>query len=87
MQRRAHRRSVRISRRVFLHWSGIALSALPFGPTLPCAQRTVLSLHMDRPLITSDESGEPYEPQGIRGGAIALAALSEAELRAYHPYL
>jgi hypothetical protein len=37
---------------------------------------------MDRPLITSEEFGEPYEPRGIRGGATALAALSEAELRA-----
>jgi hypothetical protein len=42
---------------------------------------------MDRPLITSDEFGEPYEPRGIVGGATALAALSVAELRAYQPYL
>jgi hypothetical protein len=76
-----------MSRRVFLQGSGVALSALPFAPTLLHAQRTVLCLHMDRPLITSDRVGEPYEPRGIRGGATALAALSEAELRAYHPYL
>jgi hypothetical protein len=42
---------------------------------------------MDRPLITTDEFGDPYEPRGIRGGATALAALSETEIRAFHPYL
>jgi hypothetical protein len=76
-----------MSRRIFLQGSAVALSALPFSPALLYAQRTVLALHMDRPLITSDELGEPYEPRGILGGATALAALSETELRASHPYL
>jgi hypothetical protein len=87
MQSLAHSCFTRMTRRLFLQGSGVALSALALDPTLLCARRAVLSLYMDRPLITSDGLGEPYEPRGIVGGALALAALSDAELRAYQPYL
>jgi hypothetical protein len=79
--------AMKISRRSLLQSLGILLSALPLNPHLPLVRRAVLSLHMDRPVISTDAHGPPYLPRGTIGGALALSTLSEADIRRMHPYL
>lgn len=76
-----------ISRRALLKGAGLVLGALmlPWHP-LP-SRRVFVALHMDRAYISVDDAAVPYSPRGILGGAHALAALSEAEVRMRHPYL
>jgi hypothetical protein len=42
---------------------------------------------MDRAFTGYDDTLLPYRPRGVVGGARALAALSDTELPARHPYL
>lgn len=81
-----------LTRRSLLIGLALTLSALS-GPRtlvhggLRVARRThTLSLHMDRAFFGYDDTLLPYLPRGVVGGARALAALSDTELRARHPY-
>lgn len=76
-----------ISRRAFLQGVGLVLGALALPWHLPPSRRAFVSLHMDRPYISVDSAALPYDPRSVVGGARALAALSDAELRMRHPYL
>jgi hypothetical protein len=81
-----------LTRRSLLVGLAITLSALGSSRTLAhggirVARRThTLSLHMDRTFAGYDDTLSPYRPRGVIGGARALAALSDTELRARYPY-
>jgi len=84
---------MRVTRRSFLQSVAVTLSALSSSWTLAreglsaAGKIHTLSLHMDHTFVGCDDTLWAYRPRGVIGGARALAGLSDAELRARHPYL
>jgi hypothetical protein len=83
---------MRVTRRSFLRsmvvtWGTLSSSWTLGREGLCAAGIHTLSLHMDRTFLGCDDTLWAYRPRGVIGGARALAALSDTELRAHHPYL
>jgi hypothetical protein len=82
-----------LTRRSFLRRIALTLSTLSSSWSVgreglsATGRIHTLSLHMDRTFVSCEDTLWPYRPRGVFGGARALAALSETELRAQHPYL
>jgi hypothetical protein len=82
-----------LTRRSFLRNFALTLTALSSSWIVgrerlnPKGETHTLSLHMDRAFIGHDDTLWAYCPSGVIGGACAIAALSDTEVRAHYPYL